>query len=136
MHSQPMIAVRDVEKSSEWYQQLLGCQSGHGGQEYEQIVQDGEIKLQLHHWDAHEHPHLGDPENKSRGNGVVLWFVTPDFDGSMQRAREMRATILEGPQVNPLAHHRECWIQDPDGYTVVLSSPHGEIGAPVDGRQD
>jgi hypothetical protein len=27
---------------------------------------------------------------------------------------------------NPNASHREIWIRDPDGYTVVLASPDGE----------
>lgn len=35
---QPLIAVRGVEASSRWYQRLLGCRSGHGGREYEQLV--------------------------------------------------------------------------------------------------
>lgn len=30
MQPQPLIAVRDVPASSRWYQQLLGCTSGHG----------------------------------------------------------------------------------------------------------
>ena len=38
MQPQPLIAVRDVPASSRWYQQLLGCASGHGGHEYEQLV--------------------------------------------------------------------------------------------------
>jgi len=53
MKAQPLIAVRDVERSSRWYQQVLDCQSGHGGPEYEQIVRNGEVHLQLHAWDAH-----------------------------------------------------------------------------------
>jgi catechol 2,3-dioxygenase-like lactoylglutathione lyase family enzyme len=35
MRPQPMIAVTDVEASSRWYQRLLGCESAHGGPEYE-----------------------------------------------------------------------------------------------------
>src|SRR5919206_18293 len=31
MRPQPLIAVTDVERSSGWYQSLLGCQSAHGG---------------------------------------------------------------------------------------------------------
>jgi hypothetical protein len=31
MRPQPLICVRDVEASSRWYQQLLGCRSDHGG---------------------------------------------------------------------------------------------------------
>jgi uroporphyrinogen-III decarboxylase len=30
MRPQPLIAVRDVEASSQSYQRLLGCQSAHG----------------------------------------------------------------------------------------------------------
>jgi hypothetical protein len=26
-------------------------------------------------WEADEHPHLGNAEDHSRGNGVLLWFV-------------------------------------------------------------
>ncbi len=42
MNLQPLIAVRDVKVSSLWYQAVIGCQSGHGGSEYEQLVFDGQ----------------------------------------------------------------------------------------------
>jgi catechol 2,3-dioxygenase-like lactoylglutathione lyase family enzyme len=116
-----MIAVRDVEASSRWYQKLLDGQSGHGGREYERIVRDGDLLLQLHHWDAHEHPHLGDPSSLPLGNGVLLWFETDAFDPAVARAKELGAEILEGPLVNPRAEHREIWLRDPDGYVVVLA---------------
>jgi catechol 2,3-dioxygenase-like lactoylglutathione lyase family enzyme len=37
-----MIAVRDVEASSRWYQELLGLHSDHGGPEYERLLADGD----------------------------------------------------------------------------------------------
>jgi catechol 2,3-dioxygenase-like lactoylglutathione lyase family enzyme len=46
MH-QPLIAVRDVAASSRWYQALLGCESAHGGHEYEMLVSSGKLVLQL-----------------------------------------------------------------------------------------
>ena len=46
--SQTMLMVRDVEASSRWYQQLLGLASDHGGPEYERLLADGELVLQLH----------------------------------------------------------------------------------------
>jgi hypothetical protein len=94
-----MIAVRDVVASSRWYQALLGCKSGHGGPEYEQLVHDGRLILQLHHWDAHEHPHLGDPASKPYGNGVLLWFQTDAFDAAVDRATRIRAEVLEPPSI-------------------------------------
>ena len=128
MNPQPLIAVRDVEASSQWYQRVLGAQSGHGGAEYERIVCGGRLILQLHHWDAHEHPHLGRPERGPVGNGVLLWFQTDRFDAALERIREVGVTILEGPKVNPFAGHREIWIQDPDGYVVVLAGAEGDMG--------
>jgi len=46
--------------------------SAHGGSEYEMLCRDGAPALQLHHWDAHEHPHLGDASLRPYGNGVLL----------------------------------------------------------------
>lgn len=128
MRSEPMIAVRDIPASSRWYQELLGCESGHGGDEYEMLVKDGELLLQLHHWNANEHPNLGDPDAAPHGYGVLFWYRTPDFDGCVKRAREMGAEILADVTVNPLANHRECGVRDPDGYTVMLCSPYGDKG--------
>ena len=128
MLPQPMIAVADVPASSRWYQQVLGCQSGHGGDEYEQLVCDGRLILQLHRWDTHEHPFLGDPQSKPYGNGALLWFETDSFDDRLQRIRALGAEVLEEPHINPNAQHREIWLRDPDGYVVVLASPYGDVG--------
>ena len=135
--SQPMIAVRDVEASSRWYQQLLGLQSGHGGPEYERLVADGVLVLQLHHREVgHHHGQIADPDS-AVGNGVLLWFgdVT-DFDDAAARAEQLAAPIVRPPHRNPPEGegngpgHREIWIKDPDGYTVVIASPDGEAYEP------
>ena len=46
--------------------------------------------------------------------------------GRRKRARALRAKVLLKPHVNPAPGHREMWIQDPDGYVVVIASPDGE----------
>ncbi len=116
----PMLAVDDVEAASLWFREIFGLESAHGGPEYEMLVVDGVLVLQLHHWDRHEHPHLGDPSGP-RGNGVVVWLAVDDLDTVVDRARAVDAEILEGPRRNPLAGHRELWIRSPDGYVVVAS---------------
>ena len=128
MRPQPLIAVADVEASSRWFQRLLGCQSGHGGPKYERLLSGRDLILQLHHWGADEHPHMGDPKRKPYGNGVLLWFQVDDFDAAVARARDLKTEILEEPHVNPNARHRECWLRDPNGYVVVLASAHGDVG--------
>lgn len=127
MRPQPMIVVNNVQASSRWYQRLLNLDSGHGGNEYEQLIRaDGTLVLQLHHWDVHEHPFLGDPR-ALKGNGALLWFEIDDFTDAVERTQSMSAEILEGPLVNPNARHREIWIRDPDGYTVVLATKYGDL---------
>jgi extradiol dioxygenase family protein len=130
MNPQPLIAVRDVKASSLWYQAVIGCQSGHGGSEYERLMFNGQMVMQLHHWDAHEHPHLGNSEYQPYGNGVVLWFQTSSFDETLVRIQTYGAQVLEAPKVNLNANHREVWLRDPDGYVVVIASAYGDLGSP------
>ncbi|RZF52191.1 VOC family protein [Acinetobacter halotolerans] len=126
MYPQPLIAVVDVEKTSQWYQTILGLDSGHGGKEYEQLMFEKRMVLQLHQWQAHEHTHLGCPELPI-GNGVLLWFESAQFDELVERLRTHQVEVLEGPQYNANAHHREVWFKDPNGYTLVVASTYGDI---------
>jgi catechol 2,3-dioxygenase-like lactoylglutathione lyase family enzyme len=134
MRPQPLICVRDVEASSRWYQRLLGCRSDHGGAEYERLVWRGALVLQLHRWGVeHHHGPIGDPETRPYGNGVLLWFEIDDIDAAIARAAELKAEIVLPRHRNPPdgdggPNHWECWLRDPDGYTVVLASPDGSAG--------
>ncbi|HEY3140241.1 MAG TPA: VOC family protein [Acidimicrobiales bacterium] len=128
MRPQPLVALEDVEAGSRWFQTVLGLRSGHGGSEYEMLLADGgdgggggEMVLQLHQWEADEHQHLGDRSDPSRGNGILLWFATDDFDAAMERVTSGGAVILEGPLHNPNADHREVWLQGPENYVVVVA---------------
>lgn len=136
MRAQPLISCRDVEASSQFYERLLGCQGSHGGPEYQRLSDprlhhtkwgsDGLI-LQLHAWDVdHHHGSMGDPKLPI-GNGVLLWFEVDDFDAAVERARQLEAEVVLDVHVNPNAGHRELWIKDLDGYTVVIASPDGEV---------
>ena len=122
MKPQPLIAVRDVPASSRWYQKLLGCISGHGGDEHEQLIDPatGDMILQLHHWGDHDHPNLGDPDAAPHGYGVLLWFHTDAIDAVIKRAKGLKVEIIEERRFNPNAGHHECWLRDPDGYVVVI----------------
>ena len=127
MRPQLLLTVADVERSSRWYQRVLGVRSAHGGDEYERLVVGDDIVLQLHSWDVdHHHGELGDPALKPYGNGVLVWFETDEFDAAAVRARAAATEIVLDTHVNPNAQHREIWVRDPDGYVVVLASPDGE----------
>lgn len=128
---QPLICVTDVEASSRWYQCLLACRSAHGGKQYDQLVKNGHLVLQLHSFEVeHHHGPIGNPAEQPYGNGVLLWFEVDDFDGIMRRAAEMGVEMILPLHRNPPdgdggPNHWECWIRDPDGYTVVVASPYG-----------
>jgi hypothetical protein len=134
MRPQPLIAVTDVEVSSQWYQRLLGCQSAHGGSEYERLVSNGILILQLHSFEVeHDHGPIGDPHAKPYGNGVLLWFEIDGFDSAVARSVEMKAQVVMPRRRNPPSgdggpNHWEIWLRDPDGYAVVLASPDGSAG--------
>jgi predicted enzyme related to lactoylglutathione lyase len=131
MRPQPLIATTDVEASSLWYQRLLNCQSAHGGPEYERLVAGEKLVLQLHRFGVkHDHGAIGNPDDKPYGNGVLLWFEIDDFDAAMARVADLNADVLLPKHRNPPSgdggpNHWECWLRDPDGYTVVLASPDG-----------
>lgn len=123
MRPQPLITLDDVPAGSLWFQTVLGLSSGHGGAEYEMLM-DGDVMVaQLHHWDAHEHPHLGDQAEASRGNGIVLWFATDDFSSVVGRIEGAGVEVLDGPLFNANARHQEVWLRGPEGYVVVVAGP-------------
>ena len=139
--SQPLAAGEDLVGAVDLADQeteaqlpaLLGCESAHGGPEYERLVSGGELILQLHNWEVeHHHGPIGDPD-LDRGNGVLLWFEIDDFDAAMARVEEMQAEVVRPRHRNPPTgdggpNHWECWLRDPDGYGVVLASPDGSAG--------
>ena len=128
MRPQPLIAVRDVEASSRWYQMLLDCTSGHGGPEYERLMRGDDFIMQLHAWGAHEHPPLQARGTTRLGHGVLLWFAVDDFDAALKRARSLKPKFIDAELLNTNANQRESWFHDPDGYVVVLAGMPGDKG--------
>ncbi len=127
-----MIGCADVETSAHWYCHLLGAERGHGGTEYEQILKDGQMILQLHKDDVEDHHGVIVKSGEPVGNGVVLWFEVDDFDEAVKRAREICVQIGITPLFNELAKHMEFWLRDPDGYRVVIAGPSEYARAPIE----
>jgi catechol 2,3-dioxygenase-like lactoylglutathione lyase family enzyme len=129
VEAQPLIAVRDVRASSRWYSELLGADPlpEHSHRDvYDRISCSGQLVLQLHAWDEEDHPNLVNAGAAPPGHGVLLWFQVDDFDAVVERARGLRADVIEEPHVNQAPGHREMWLRDADGYVVVVASPDGE----------
>jgi catechol 2,3-dioxygenase-like lactoylglutathione lyase family enzyme len=118
-----------VRSSSRWYQQLLGLDPLPEHQHrdfYERLFSAGELLLQLHAWDAENHPNLVNADAAPIGHGVLLWFEVDNFDEVLDQASALRADIVLEAHFNPAPQHREVWLRDPDGYVVVVASLDGE----------
>lgn len=119
MHSEPMIAVRDVRASAAWYNQLLGCSSDHGRPDFDRLVHGDRVLLMLHQTQAEEHG-LTKPVPGAVGSGVLLWFYVDDLEAVYRRAKKLKAPIVVEPHENPQAGWREFTLSDPDGYRVAI----------------
>lgn len=119
----PMIAVQDVPASAAFYIALLGAESGHGGDEYEQLYVGDTLVLQLH--DCREDPNHGPLRDLEvqPGNGFILWFITDDFEAQLKRVESLGIAPDREPSMNPFSRSMEVWLHDPDGYQIVIAGP-------------
>mgnify|MGYP003677219008 CR=1 FL=1 len=118
---EPIIAVDNVRKSSEFYQKLLACVSNHGGTVFE-ILSDksGERILSLHKWGEHEHSTFTDPKNA--GNGMILYFLVDDIEPIWDNAKKLNVRIESEPKLNSNSGRMEFSIRDLDNYYVSVCS--------------
>lgn len=121
MNCTPMLVVEDVEASSRWYRELLGLTSGHGGDEFEMLMDGDRLQLMLHHPDVEEHPGAASPGGETPGKGVLLYMSVEDVKAVRARAKSMGAEVLDEPHENPKAHAVEFTLLDPDGYALTIS---------------
>lgn len=122
MKTEVMLFVRDVPASSRFYQELLGARSGHGGSEYEMIVDgDRNLLLQLHHLDADEHPGVSPAHDDRRGVGVLVYIQVDDPLAVYGQALSMNeAEVVSEPRYVELAGHTEFIMRDRDGYNLAI----------------
>jgi catechol 2,3-dioxygenase-like lactoylglutathione lyase family enzyme len=120
----PIIAVKDVEASSTWYQSLLGCRSMHGGKTFDILVsENNDVLLCLHHWGDHGHPTMQDPK-LSPGNGLILYFRTDNMSGIRKNAEKLGCVIEEEIHLNENSTKKEFSLRDPDGYYLSITEFH------------
>ena len=118
---EPIIAVRDVEKSSQWYQKLLNCKSSHGGSVFEILTnEDDVVILCLHKWGKHEHPTMIRP-TEAPGNGLILYFRSDDIQTIWENAEKLGATIVDKIHLNQNSGRKEFHLRDLDGYYLIVS---------------
>lgn len=120
----PIIAVRDVEVSSKWYQSVFGCRSMHGGKEFDVLLSENdEVFICLHKWGEHDHPTMANP-NITPGNGLILYFRTENMNAIRQNVEKSGDAIEEDIHLNPNSTKKEFSLRDPDGYYLTITEFH------------
>jgi hypothetical protein len=119
----PIIAVKDIEISSTWYQSVFNCRSMHGGKEFDILTSENEILICLHKWGEHKHPTMTNP-TITPGNGLILYFRTENMNAIRQNVERLGWTIEEDIHINPNSTKKEFSIRDPDGYFLTITEFH------------
>ena len=120
----PIIAVKNVEESSRWYQRIFSCKSLHGGKNFDILTNDkGEVLLCLHQWENDGHPTMMDPGIKP-GNGLILYMRTDNMEIIRHNVEKESVIIIEEIHLNENSLRKEFSIKDPDGYYITVSEFH------------
>jgi len=120
----PIIAVKDIKRSSAWYQSVFNWKSLHGGDHFDVLLdEDGEVALCLHPWEQDEHPTMINPDIKP-GNGLILYFRTEKMQMIRQNVEKAGYPIEEDIHKNPNSSKMEFSLIDPDGYFLIISDFH------------
>ncbi|MEM8969750.1 MAG: VOC family protein [Bacteroidota bacterium] len=120
----PIIAVKDVEASSKWYQSVFGCRSAHGGNEFDMLVsENNDVLLCLHKWGAHNHPTMKSTD-RDAGNGLILYFRTENMEQIRENLRKMEYDVEVDIQMSSNSRRKEFSLRDPDGYYLTIAEFH------------
>lgn len=119
--TETIIAVKNVEKSSKWYQELLECKRSHGGESFEILKDENDtVILCLHKWGEHEHPTLTNSKVLA-GNGLILYIRVENLKIVWEKAQKLNAFIEARPHLNKNSGMEEFALRDLDGYYLLIS---------------
>src|SRR5437870_13174832 len=110
-----IIGVHDVPRSFQWYQSLFGqASTAPAHSDFGQLLDsDGTVLLCLHEWAVENHPSLMNPEDRTPGNGRLLFFRVDDYGAALRRARALVPQLAEAPPVNPHSQSNDFSLLDP-----------------------
>lgn len=121
----PVIAVKDVDASAKWYEQIFGFKNsspeGHGFAVLKS--ETNEIVLCLHKWEMDNHPTMKN-SSITPGNGLILYFRTKNMDTIYQSVIKAGCVLEEDIHLNPKPMKKEFSFCDPDGYFLTVTEFH------------
>lgn len=120
VRTETIIAARDIPRSSKFYQDLLGCNSKHGGDTFEILMDKNIVVLCLHKWGEHDHPTMLRPE-KEVGNGLILFFRVDNLNQIYENAKKLNANIEREIYYNENSLKNQFILRDLDNYYLIIS---------------
>ena len=114
------ILCSNVEQTAQFYQSLLGMTRAGDFGWFIVLSHDAMPEFELGILDRH-HETVPSGVTAQQG-GVVLTFVVDDVEAAHQRAKALRADILQEPTDLPYGQRR-LMLRDPAGTAVDVSSP-------------
>ncbi len=124
----PIIAVKNVEVSAEWYHKIFGFENMHGGDYFAILTTlNNQVALCLHAWETDGHPTMENP-NIPAGNGLLLYFRVENWQKIRQNLEKIGWTIEQEVHQNPNSKKQEFSFRDPDGYFITVSEFHSYEG--------
>lgn len=120
VRTETIIAVKDVPKSSKFYQDLLNCKSEHGGETFEILTSENNVVLCLHQWGEHEHPTMTNPI-KENGNGLILFFRVDDLNEIFENAKSLKVGIEKEIHYKENSLKNQFTLRDLDDYYLIIS---------------
>ncbi|MGH2617232.1 MAG: VOC family protein [Thermomicrobiales bacterium] len=127
----PALAVADIEKSVEFYSEVLGFDvaftlPGEDGKLIHASVKRGDSEVMFGKRDPNN-PH----DQGKLGTGVALYATvadSEDIDAYFQRVKDAGATVVQEP-TDQFWGHRDWIIADPDGYLLWIGKPVRDVAA-------
>lgn len=120
----PIIAVKNVNVSAEWYQTVFACKRTHGGNEFAVLEdENGEILICLHKWGEHEHPTMKNSDILA-GNGLILYYKTDRLEQILKNIERIDYPLVEEMHINQNSGKKEFSLRDPDGYYLTITEYH------------
>ena len=125
MQLNPIIAVKNVVASADWYCEIFGLHNAHGGDRFAALntIDNHETVLFLHAWEIDNHPTMNNPATPA-GNGLLLYFRTADWQTIRNNLEHIGWAIEEDIHQNPNSHRQEFSFRDPDGYFITVTEFH------------
>jgi uncharacterized glyoxalase superfamily protein PhnB len=112
-NADPVLAVHDLDRSSAWYRNVLGCEIDDVAPGNWRFCRAGEVTFMLGRCpDVPSAGELGD-------HSYIAYLHVDDVDAFHQRAVTAGAEILKAPKDEPWGM-RELALRSPDGHRFTL----------------